>query len=127
MKKYNLLTKVSILLLCCATNNALFGAYIWNNTMWDIKYKYAQPAEDAQETPLKAGEIVAIDSGSLLRSFSIRRSGFGSTFLTYWYAVPTANVFADPYDQRPARMLSPNDVLIVESTATGWSFRAGRK
>jgi hypothetical protein len=106
-------TKIIIFTLILATNNALFGTSILNNSIWNIKYKTV-PADQTvsayQEHLLLPGQMARFAGPPV----SIRRSGLGSTVVSSWIDVPVTS--------------DTDDVVIEIGTGwnNSWSFKKTR-
>jgi len=115
MKSHKNIFRCLGIIALLSASNALLSASIHNNTMWDIKVKSAKSNQNAIEYVIPAGQTHQI--AALAEPFSIRRSGKGSSYVSYWTEVPVNKIF----DGRAPQYY---DTLVIESGVTGWNFRA---
>jgi len=89
-----------------------------NRSGYQIVYRLAPAAaKSAPEYYLPDTKEETLDA---FNSYSIRRSGVGSSYTAYFYDVPVDKIQeSDPYGDR----INEIPVIVIESTYTGWAFK----
>jgi hypothetical protein len=113
--------------LLCSASSILPQIYVKNNSVWDIKYKIAEAADNrkeiiASEKVIQPGRTIQIDANE---PFSIRRSGKGSSYVSSWTQVPVMEIWRRDIGRGPSsyRETYKETLLIGTSYTGGWDFK----
>jgi hypothetical protein len=129
MKTIHFFSKI-MLLVTCITSGIYADIYLYNNSGWDIKFKFAEPSRvlnERSEVTLKNGDRYNLGDANDLINLSIRRSGLGSSLISSWRPIDIdtlRNKTENFLVSRPPHPSFNQHILwSIISTNTGWDVQ----
>jgi hypothetical protein len=132
MNIIKIFSKTAFIIGFLITNAINADFFIKNDSMWDIKIKFATPENTkAAEMSIKAGKVYPFgDSNEIynIARLSVKRDGIGSNYVSSWTALDIQNLIKLSKQElnKPIQISGYKKDLYwnIQSTGFGWTAKA---